>query len=651
MGVGKTTFKFSKSSITLDGIDSTVINLTRDNQSYTNKLSHGYGDIYTYPSGTVNYTWKPTAAQLTKFLEEVPAQKSRLIDVYLDTYNGSTKVGRDTHALTVTLTNEVGAPFIGGFTISDSNSITKNLDIIVDGKSKVTASFTATGKYGATIVKKFYKHGSNEYSDFSSLLAALPLTTTPTTYEIGYGATDSRGFKLYSYHKKKVCKYQSPHLDTFEVVRCNTSGTESDTGTKAKVIIKGSWAAMKVDTAYKNPATLKVGYKTKAATSYTYQTITVSAGTVNVSRLLSATLTAGTDYEFSVQLTDKFETYSDTGVGFSNVKNILYVSEDGKELVIGSDMDGNVLIDNDSVDIRTGSTVNATFSKNLIELGKSSTDSTIRFCDDTGRIYATNVEDATEIGFDKALTINSGVVQLLGNSLSMGAESEGDIVSGDRKKVSCEISAFANKSAMSGLYYSAFNINSYYAYNKSDTEYINYLSGITGSADDDGSALDIYADNLIRLNATKIWHYSYNTPKFIHSKSDRAISVGVGDGGTNRGIYDDENGDWMIYRDDNGKKTWINGLSYNFIYKSYAVTSDKSIAANSYVNGSTKITQSGYRPFGVAGTTVNNRYVAVNRAYLSGISSGSATLNWMVANHHSSAHSTNATVYVLWIRE
>lgn len=389
MGVGKSTFAFSTSSITIDG-GSTTIGITRDNQSYSHKLGHGYGEITTLAVGTTSYTYKPTAAKLTKFFQEVPAQKSRLIDIYLDTYNGSTKVGRDVHSLTVTLSEATGKPSISNFTITDSNTTTNGWGVIVDGKSTLTAAATPSGKYGATISRNVFTctTGGKTYESYyiNDLIASLPLTTTPTAFTIGYKSTDSRGFSNTVTLSKTVAKYQAPAISTFEVIRCDASGNEADDGTKAKVVIKGSWAAMKVGTAYKNGATLKVGYKTKAATSYTYQTISVSAGTVNVSQLLSATLTAGTDYKFSVELKDSFASDTMTGVGCSNSGNILYVSADGRELVIGSDTGNNVLIDSDSLDIRNGSTVLATFAKDTIELGNNSTSSKISMCGGKGEI-------------------------------------------------------------------------------------------------------------------------------------------------------------------------------------------------------------------------------------------------------------------------
>ena len=67
-----------------------------------------------------------------------------------------------------------------------------------------------------------------------------------------------------------------------------------------------------------------------------------------------------------------------------------YMNFDNNGLVIGDLTKGtlgrNVLIDSDSVDIRNGTNVLATFSDNIIELGKGNTNSAIKLCDGAGTI-------------------------------------------------------------------------------------------------------------------------------------------------------------------------------------------------------------------------------------------------------------------------
>ena len=365
MGVGKSTFAFTNTAITLDG-GSTTINITRDNQSYSHKISHGYGDIATLAVGTTSYTWEPTAAQLTKFFQEIPNQKTRQIDVYLDTYNGSTLVGRDVHAVTVTLSEVTGKPTISNFAINDDNATTKGWEILVYGKSTITASQSVSAKHGATITKTVYTYGGNEYSSIGDLIGSLPLTTTPTNYTIGCKTADSRGFATTASLTKSCAKYEAPTIDTLEMVRCDSSGNETEAGTKAKAIVKGSWASL----SGKNTATFKIGYKLQNGTLLTYQKISVTNGIVDYEGILDATLDSNSDYLFAVSLVDELNgSFTEESIGFSNSQNIMYISADGEELILGSSSDGNILIGPDHVDIRKGENVRASFEADRLTLG------------------------------------------------------------------------------------------------------------------------------------------------------------------------------------------------------------------------------------------------------------------------------------------
>lgn len=68
-----------------------------------------------------------------------------------------------------------------------------------------------------------------------------------------------------------------------------------------------------------------------------------------------------------------------------------YMKFQNNGLVVGNMTAGNlgknVLIDNDSVDIRNGDTVLASYGDNVIYLGKNNRNATIDFCDGLGKIY------------------------------------------------------------------------------------------------------------------------------------------------------------------------------------------------------------------------------------------------------------------------
>lgn len=86
---------------------------------------------------------------------------------------------------------------------------------------------------------------------------------------------------------------------------------------------------------------------------------------------------------------------------------------------------------------------------------------------------------------------------------------------------------------------------------------------------------------------------------------------------------------------------------------SVPVISSEPITAEGYKDGTMDISNrvgAGYYPIGVVGTNATTRYFVMNRAYLTNKSNGGATLNWMVANHHSSAHTASVTCYILCIK-
>lgn len=341
MGMGKSTFDFTNTAITLDG-ESTTINIKRDNQSYSHELYHEYGDIAILAVGTTSYTWRPIAAQLTRFFQEVPNQKTRQINVYLYTYDGSTLVGQDCHTLTVTLSEDTGKPNALVWDIEDRTQITKNWGVIVPGLSAAYLKMTQmpSGKYGARISKTAYTYGDQEYpfdmrDDISvrTLINALPLTTSPTSYALGCRVTDSRGFSTVQTITKSCARYDYPTIDRFDAIRCDANGNETSSGTKVKVIVKGSWASI----GGKNTATLKVGYKLYEDLNFTYQDISVTDGTVDINEILDVILDANENYYFSAMLSDQVNSVSEESVESSDGTSIFSVSADNRVVELNSD--------------------------------------------------------------------------------------------------------------------------------------------------------------------------------------------------------------------------------------------------------------------------------------------------------------------------
>lgn len=376
MGVGKSTFVFTKNSITL-GAESTTINITRDNQSYSHKLVTKYGTIATLAVGTTSYTWTPTASSLSTFLAENTGQKTASITVTLYTYNGSTEVGWDAHFLTVTLSEADGKPTLSVTPTDTYGHITK-YGGLVSGKSKLTVTATTSGKYGATVGKPSGSFAGQSYT--GSPMTFIPQNDTtqvnvtnwnslsiiswanlegvtwkslqgmslPYTSSLSVKATDSRGFTSTYYKTYKILPYTAPIISNSDVTRCDSSGTLSLNGTYVKVTITYSISSLNS----KNTKQLIIKYKSSTQTSWTSKTVTLSAYSGTSSTIISG-FVAGTSYDFQLELKDDFVTYTDNTSIRTN-GTVLEVDADGESLVIGDMYGYNVLLREDTIEIRKG---------------------------------------------------------------------------------------------------------------------------------------------------------------------------------------------------------------------------------------------------------------------------------------------------------
>lgn len=231
--------------------------------------------------------------------------------------------------------------------------------------------------------------------------------------------------------------------------------------------------------------------------------------------------------------------------------NYLKGSEDG--LVVGNMTDetlgSNVLIDPDSVNIRDGNTILAKYSKKKIELGLNSKDSVIELCGGVGTISSkidkqnnrfldisadnVSIDGGYDItlfnssGSDKGKSVNTQLI-INGVHLEDGDEGMFDLsssIAGGADGVSIHGETTYGKGS-----YLSINVT---GPNKSDP----WSNIIISHSPDAGSyqGMEIESPDIIRLT---------------HYKSSVCVGVGVGQGGMNRGIYDDTFGQWMLYCDE-----------------------------------------------------------------------------------------------------
>lgn len=430
-----------------------IMQLTVYDTRYAHRLYHKYGTIAELPPGKTSYNWVITASDLSSFFEESPCQKKIQFEVLLDTYSDSsmkTKIGQDSCLLDATLTEELAKPTITNYKITDNNEVARNMGMIVNGKSNLSATQDIETKYGATISEISYTCNTLEYSDINDLIAALPLTYYGKVYPIACKVKDSRGFTNTVVLNKSCAKYRSPIISSCNIIRCDAEGNQSDNGTKAKIIVKGSFQSFNMH----NDFAGVVKYKTEKDTDYTEGwTFDILGNNIDdieefsYEHILDAIFDTETEYIFEVSFNDKFETIVADGTLFSNSKDILHVSSDGTEIIFGSRRNRNVLIGPDSVKIRNGENSRASFEDDKVTLGDGYLEMACGTADDGTKATSIGSMDDTVTLLNLLLTnasvqIEGGTksgVQLIGDNIHLAA----------RKALTCDIPVFFNADANS----------------------------------------------------------------------------------------------------------------------------------------------------------------------------------------------------------
>lgn len=428
-----------------------IMQLTVYDTRYAHRLYHKYGTIAELPPGKTSYNWVITASDLSSFFEESPCQKTIQFEVLLDTYSDSsmkTKIGQDSCLLDATLTEELAKPTITNYKITDNNEVARNMGMIVNGKSNLSATQDIETKYGATISEISYTCNTLEYSDINDLIAALPLTYYGKVYPIACKVKDSRGFTNTVVLNKSCAKYRAPIISSCNIIRCDAEGNQSDNGTKAKILVKGSFQSFNMH----NDFAGVVKYKTEKDTDYTEGwTFDILGNNIDdieefsYEHILDAIFDTETEYIFEVSFNDKFETIVADGTLFSNSKDILHVSSDGTEIIFGSRRNRNVLIGPDSVKIRNGENSRASFEDDKVTLGDGYLEMACGTSDDGTKATSIGSMDDTVTLLN--LLLANASVQIEGGSKS-GVQLIGDNIKlAARKALTCDIPVCSNADA------------------------------------------------------------------------------------------------------------------------------------------------------------------------------------------------------------
>lgn len=208
--------------------------------------------------------------------------------------------------------------------------------LYIQGKTKVKATLSAEGKYGATIkslrmkVEGVYYDASDDYtSDYLTQYGSIEVS--------GY-ATDSRAVVGSTTKAITVIGYSAPRLlavsgeSDVVVARCDKNGNLSDSGTYLVIKAKRSYSKVVSGGTQRNFCKIQYRYKAEGGAYSDWTTIlaanSLASDEIRTGALLNGTLSDQASYVVQVQAIDDIGEYVRSTFTISTGK--VYMHRDGK---------------------------------------------------------------------------------------------------------------------------------------------------------------------------------------------------------------------------------------------------------------------------------------------------------------------------------
>lgn len=414
------------SSVSINGTNTSTVNITRANDSYTHTVKWTVGS-HTHSATKVGTS--TSYAIPASWIDALPNSTSGTAKVTVSTYNGSTKIGSDVSKnFTITVPTSV-VPTVSATTTLVNDTVPSSWGIYVQGKSKCKITVSGSSPYGATI-KSFAISDTN--GKYSGSLSSAGSWTSPYITESGsvsfkVKATDTRNRTASTTKSITVYPYKNPSISITKVFRCTSDGTASDTGTYISASILTSNYS---DCNGKNTITQTVMYR--ESTSSTWSTATsVTTGTPVI--LGDDSISNSKSYVIRFTITDAFG---------SSTKNIT-VSTSGCLLNIRKAKDGLAIgkfAEQSGLDIKWDSTFRSDVNvKGLLN--------------STGLYF--NTTGANISYGNSAITMSSGQ----GNTIKIGDANNGIVTTASNVTITVKPSTVNISSTNSGtLALSNFNV-------------------------------------------------------------------------------------------------------------------------------------------------------------------------------------------------
>jgi hypothetical protein len=345
-----TQFALADQEIAVSQANTVTYTLDRKSSSFTHymTLKAGSSTIKTWwDSGTGSRTQSLSASEINSIINKCPNDTGISLYLTMQTKSGSTNIGSsETRGDWVGLESSV-KPSASGLSASIYGSgYDKTINKYVQNISKVTASFTRSAGYGASISSStIVVRRASDNANSQTITSNSGTTSNPVvlsgTYEIIATVKDSRGRTDSVSTTITVEAYSPPSISTF------TAARNSSVSTTVNATINSSWSPMGTS----NPADVIVEGVDNTSTTQTLYTLSDSTATGLNTTQNYTNQSDASSYTYVITITDTFgnKATAITSVGTSFVE---FTIAKGKGVGIGKvwergslDVNGQVYVE------------------------------------------------------------------------------------------------------------------------------------------------------------------------------------------------------------------------------------------------------------------------------------------------------------------
>lgn len=378
--------------------------------------SYTTGAIHPNQTSAYTYTGYPIPLTVAKYLTSA---KTGTMKVTLTTYsdnNATDRVGSaDSETFTVTVPDNSSTQPSVSMTLAPVSSLGDAFaGLYIQGKTKVRATLSATGKYDAKIKAYRMKVGAATYDsddDYTSDYLSDPETVTVYGYAEDYreitGST-SKEITVIPYSKPKI---QAASGESEVVaVRCDSGGNPTDSGTYLKIKAKRSYSPVKSGSVQKNFCKIQYRYKLESASNYSAWTTilagdSLSSDEIKTGALLGGALAAGSTYLVQVRAIDDVGEYGHTTITVPTDKVYMHRDKVKRALSIGKYIEDEYCVDiAEDITLKTRGPIQAEGGGNIdiLVLGTKLTATadapiSLNDCKTPGNFYSPNAENSQHI--------------------------------------------------------------------------------------------------------------------------------------------------------------------------------------------------------------------------------------------------------------